>query len=126
MLLTHGISPAPRLRLADNRPTNPNANITARNEIRAPRVDVRVPAQELSHGEGIIILRDDVPAGISVLHLVVEVACNLSLAWARCQCGFDVLTCWSQLHRRCIFAFHSIAEDCGETEGCQSQRVAES
>lgn len=43
-----------------------NTDLSARNQVRAPRVDIVVPAQKLAHGELILVPRDDVPAGVSI------------------------------------------------------------
>lgn len=51
-----------------------DTHIATGNEIRAPGIDVWVPAQKLVHGEGILALGDDIPACISVLHPVKLVA----------------------------------------------------
>lgn len=66
--------------LADGaRVSNPDADIPTGNEVCAARVDVRVPAEELSHRDGILVSLDDVPASIAGLHLVVGVTFNSML-----------------------------------------------
>lgn len=47
-----------------------NADLSARNQIRAPRVDVVVPAQKLAHGELVLVSRDNVPAGVSITNSI--------------------------------------------------------
>lgn len=51
-----------------------DADITTGNEIRAPGVDVWIPAHELPDSEGILVPGDDVPAGISLLDDVEQIA----------------------------------------------------
>ena len=51
-----------------------DTHIATGNEIRAPRIDIWVPAQQLVHGKGILALGDDVPACVSVLHHIELVA----------------------------------------------------
>lgn len=58
---------------------DPDTYIATGNEIRAPGIDVWVPAQKLVHGEGILALGDDVPACISVLHFIKLVAWTQSV-----------------------------------------------
>lgn len=69
--------------LADRaRTINSNADLPSGNEVGAPGVDIGVPAQELSHGEFVLVAWDDVPASISKSNCIVVDACFcVSLAW---------------------------------------------
>lgn len=51
-----------------------DADIATGDEIRAPGVDVWIPAHELFDGKGILVPGDDVPAGISLLDYVEQIA----------------------------------------------------
>lgn len=62
------------------RTINSNANLPSGNEVGAPGVDIIVPAQELSHGEFVLVAWDDVPAGVSKANCIVINACFV-LAW---------------------------------------------
>lgn len=56
--------------ITGNRIGDSNANVPPRDQVRARGVNVWVPAQKLFDSEGVLVSRDDVPAGISALDSV--------------------------------------------------------
>lgn len=56
------------------RVSHTNTDIPTWNEIRALGVDIRIPAEELLDAEGVVIVVDNIPTGISGLHGIENVA----------------------------------------------------
>lgn len=54
---------------------NSNTNLPAWNQIRAPGVDIRIPAQKLAHGESILAMGDNVPARVPIGDSIELVTC---------------------------------------------------
>jgi hypothetical protein len=55
-------------------PSHANTDSASWDKVRARRVDIWIPAEELGHRKDTPILRNDIPAGISHFNRIVQVA----------------------------------------------------
>ena len=86
---------ASRARIAD-----PNADISSWDKVRAGSIDIWVPAQKLFHSDRVLIMCDNVPASISILHSVVKIAYSMrSASVLRWDIASILLTSRHGLHR---------------------------